>query len=292
MENLDILMRLDVVAEILRRLGLRRIVRWSRKIFESILGDTLRIEWEGLILTGAIEHRYYLQALREGRAEPGTMALVRKLVPQGGIVVDVGAYIGFYTLLAAKLVGPVGRVYAFEPNPQSCAILRRNIRLNRFEEMVQVFEACVLDFSGQVKFYLDYDGIQSSIVRLVPHTREVTLSCVTLDEVLGDVRAVNLMKIDVEGAEARVLLGAKDLIHRSPDLWLICEVYPAALTAGGSSLDELLRIIEDFGFMACAIDEDAMRLQPIPTNWPRAINIIAHRGSGERARSVNDLCEL
>lgn len=282
LDRLDVLNRLDTVARLLRRAGLGWLTRWGREVARYVLGGSLGIHWEGLLLTGAIEHRGYLKSLREGRREPGTAALVPRLVPPGGIAVDVGAYIGVYTLLAAKIVGSEGKVYAFEPDPRNCAILRRNVALNRLQGVVRVFEAAASDYTGSAKFFLnDGDASASSLVRPYPRAREITVSCVRLDEVLTDVDAIHFMKVDVEGAEVKVLQGAERLIRRSPDLWLVCEVNPTALVAGGSSPAKLLKLLADFGLVAQVIDEAKRALRPVPTDWSgvKYLNILAHRRS-------------
>ncbi|GBC84988.1 hypothetical protein HRbin11_01428 [bacterium HR11] len=280
-DRLDVLNTMDAVARLLRWAGLRQVTRWGREMVRRVLGDSLRIDWEGLTLTGAIEHRGYLRSLREGRREPGTVALVRRLVPEGVTVVDVGAYIGVYALLAAKIVGSEGKVYAFEPDPRNFAVLRRNVMLNHLQDIVVCFEAAASDRNGLAKFFINEgDASASSLVRPYPHAREVQVPCVRLDEALADIGAVHLMKVDVEGAEIKVLQGAEGLIRRSPDLWLICEVNPSALAAGGTSPAELLGLLSEFGFTARVIDENTMQLYQIPEDWSRVkyVNILAHRG--------------
>lgn len=94
---LKILYYLDKVAIPLRYIGLRRLTRAVRERLRGAISDALQIQWEGLVITGAIEHRNYLYSLREGKRETAGARLLYRLVPKDGVVIDVGAFIGVYT---------------------------------------------------------------------------------------------------------------------------------------------------------------------------------------------------
>jgi len=280
-DHLDVLDKLDGIARFLRRLGLRRVTRLGREVMRHFLRNSLRVEWEGLILMGELEHRNFLRSVREGWRERGTVAYVRRLVPPGGVMVDVGAHIGVYTLLSAKIVGPQGKVYAFEPDPRNSRVLKRNVVINGFSDRVEVFEVAASDHTGVVRLFInESEPSRSSFVRPDQNAFEVEVACVRLDDVLSELNVVHLIKIDVEGAELKALQGAEALLCRNPDLWLVCEINPSALAAGGVSPQDILGYLREFGFTARIIEEKTMELKSVPTDWTQVkhVNILAHRG--------------
>lgn len=133
------------------------------------------------------------------------------VVKPGDVVFDIGANVGFFTLLSASLVGPAGSVVAFEPLPEAAAYLHRHLVLNDITN-VRVVGAAVSDRSGQGSFFV---AQHNSLGRLA-HDGRLSVDVVTIDEWLkrGIVPPPNSLKIDVEGGEDAVLRGARDLLSR------------------------------------------------------------------------------
>jgi len=132
-------------------------------------------------------------------------------VRPGDVVYDVGANVGFYSLLASALVGPAGAVFAFEPLPRNLAILRRHLALNRAAN-VRVIAGAVADRPGVARF--DTSGIPE-MARL-SDAGGLEVPTVRLDDLLaaGQIAPPAVMKIDVEGAEYAALCGARGLLAR------------------------------------------------------------------------------
>lgn len=158
-------------------------------------------------IAGSSNHGCWL-----GSYEYRKRLVFEKLVTEGSIVFDIGAHVGFYTLLAAVLVGDRGRVFAFEPLPRNLLYLRKHLRLNRIKNVI-VIEAAVLDWGRMVFFN---EG-QSSSMAHVASQGKVRVKAVSLDELLakGELPTPTHIKIDVEGSEMQVLLGAKLLLTSS-----------------------------------------------------------------------------
>lgn len=159
---------------------------------------------------------------------------------QGDVVVDVGAFVGLYTVAAAKRVGPVGRVLAFEPDPANFLALCRHVRLNDVGDRVTAFQAAVGEADAEVLFQAGR-GPESHVVS--SDTGAIRVPVVRLDSVLRD-GAVNVLKIDVEGYELAVLEGCAGLLadsHRRPRA-IYVELHPHGLGGSGESarLFELL----------------------------------------------------
>lgn len=144
-----------------------------------------------------------------GTYEPEQTKLFAEMVKPGDVVFDVGAHFGYYTLLASKIVGPKGRVVAFEPSPGNLARLYRHIELNDRKNMT-VLELAVSDHEGTARF----ETRTGSGVGHLADDGPLEVKLTTLDS-LRDLPLPNVMKIDVEGAEVGVLTGAKSLLERA-----------------------------------------------------------------------------
>lgn len=139
-------------------------------------------------------------------------------VTEGSVVFDIGAHVGFYTLLASVLVGPSGKVFAFEPAPRNLFYLKEHLRLNRITN-VAVIEAAVSDSAGVVSF----DEGSDSSTGHISTEGQLKVRSVSLDELVsqGEVRIPHYIKIDVEGAEKLVLFGARSILAEAhPTLFL------------------------------------------------------------------------
>ncbi|MCA9873787.1 MAG: FkbM family methyltransferase [Ardenticatenaceae bacterium] len=136
----------------------------------------------------------------------------------GDVFYDVGANVGFFTVIGAKLVGSGGQVHAFEPVPENAAAVRHNCELNGMKQ-VTVWETAVSDRSGMGQLQLaQYSGGASLSVAAPPpdYKETVSVDLITLDEFLEEKKAAppSLVKIDVEGAEINVLKGMVNLIEK------------------------------------------------------------------------------
>jgi len=152
-----------------------------------------------------------------GTYELEKQKLFGKIVKKGDVVYDVGAHVGFYTLLAAELVGPNGKVFAFEPLPRNIFYLKKHIKINKCNN-VEIIEAAVSDKEGETNF-LESESTTSRL----DQKGSLKVKTVSLDNLWreGKVLPPDLIKIDVEGAELEVLKGAKDLIEtKKPTIFL------------------------------------------------------------------------
>lgn len=176
--------------------------------------------------------------------EPETVPLFFRLSMRAQVTLDVGAYVGFYTLLAAH-ANPAGRVYAFEPLPAIYERLKRNVALNRLAN-VTCMTSAVGDINGTAAFFHVSAPMPSSsslsweFMRSTGQVRSLTVPVITLDRVVHDNRLdhIDLVKIDTESTEPQVLRGMIETLHRDHPA-IICEV----LTGRGSerSLEEILQ---------------------------------------------------
>jgi FkbM family methyltransferase len=156
-------------------------------------------------IVGSSNHGCWL-----GSYEYEKQRLLANLISTGDVVFDLGANVGFYTLLAAVCVGPRGRVLAFEPVETNVGMLRRHLALNRVTT-VQIIQAAVSDTTGTAVFG---PGSGPTTGRLSPDGA-IQVPTVTLDNLVFEqaTPAPQVIKIDIEGGEARALAGARRLIE-------------------------------------------------------------------------------
>jgi FkbM family methyltransferase len=151
-----------------------------------------------------------------GTWEPEVTKVVATTVKPGMTVVDIGAHIGYYTLLFAKYVGPSGRVFAFEPLPANFELLERNVRLNELP-YIQTFSQAIFSRNQEVALGVP-DDLQHSGDASVYHgggARQFRVSATTLDSFCDSANLrPDVVKMDVEGAEYDVLMGAERMIDR------------------------------------------------------------------------------
>jgi FkbM family methyltransferase len=182
------------------------------------------------------------------------------------VMLDVGANFGYYANLVAHLAGPHAAVYAFEPSSDMFQALTTNRELNRFEQL-HPQHAAVADVAGSLQLELPPAGNQG-LGRIRDHgdtadgKRYEEVQTLTLNEFAVEKKLARLdfIKIDVEGAEMRVLSGAEDVIRRFKPKMMI-EINPPSLEDFGTSATELLQKIRDLGYVVYGLE--GARLNPL-----------------------------
>jgi FkbM family methyltransferase len=156
----------------------------------------------------------------------------------GWTVVDVGSNLGYYALLASRLVGTEGTVFAFEPTPSTYKALLKNIALNQAHN-IRTFQAALSDSCGAVPIV---ENVQDDYNRIgAPgETGGEQIPCFTLDDFVEEqqIRRIDLIKVDIEGAEHKFLLGARNTINRFRPVIAI-ELNPNALKVYGATVGDL-----------------------------------------------------
>ncbi len=179
---------------------------------------------------------------RHATWEADVVRLLETTLRPGATFVDVGANVGFHSVVACRLVEPTGRVVAFEPEPESAAILRANLwRHSCACALVQ--QAAASDSAGHVRLTPDREGRSGSALSA---EGEIEAEAVRLDDVL-DGATVDVLKVDVEGAEPLVLRGAAETIRRSPGIVAVVE-FRLERHLDGSEPADVLAYYESLGF--------------------------------------------
>jgi FkbM family methyltransferase len=197
------------------------------------------------------------QHVKEDRYEPHVTRLFRGRLRPGMNVLDIGANIGYYTMLSASLVGPTGSVIAIEPNPESVKLLEASRRENVFGN-VTVFQVAAGREPGLLVMHGFYSNAMTSAVpdSAAALVTSKTVPCFRIDDLVPRDRNIDFVKIDVEGAEYNALSGASELLRRCHPT-IVSEFSPLTMP-GISGVDgrTYLRFLLDFGYKISVIEGD------------------------------------
>lgn len=187
--------------------------------------------------------------------EAGPISQLQSLIPQGALAVDVGANVGFFTRRLAHWVGETGHVFAIEPEDVNFAELTRRLASEGLSKRVTAIKAVADRASGEVRLTVNRDHPGDHKIG----DNGVPVRAVSLDSLLASERhKIAFIKIDVQGAEMRVLAGAQDILRRDRPA-LFVEVDPAALGNFGSGTDELFHLLSQFGYEPHTLERDGPR---------------------------------
>jgi FkbM family methyltransferase len=196
------------------------------------------------------------ELLRDGIFERCETELIRSLLKPGHVVVDVGGNIGYYSLIAADIVGSAGRVYTFEPEPSNFAFLERNVQINAFRNIT--LERFALSNTRESKrlFLNSTNSGGHHLYDAGEGEESVTVETITLDEYLaGKELPVHLVKMDIEGFEPFAFEGMKRVLAANPGVRLLTEFFPNMMATAGASSQDYLNGLKQLGFSLLLVDE-------------------------------------
>ena len=221
----------------LLRLPLRSLP--ARLVVPILSGPNRGMRWR----VGAFDHGCWL-----GSFEIEKQQRLRDRLREGMTVFDIGAHVGFYTLLLARAVGDSGKVIAFEPWPANVTDCLAHVRMNHLGNVV-VVPAAVTKTPGLAFFA---SGESTSTGRLARTDTGIRVTCVTLDELLkaGGFPVPDVIKVDVEGAESQVLEGAETLLREHAATWFVALHSPEQKQA-------CLGLLTDAGYAVSGLNGDS-----------------------------------
>lgn len=222
----------------------------------------------------------------DGLWEPHVTTWMQSTLVRGNVFVDVGANVGYFTLLGARLVGPEGLVVAVEAHPDTVRILQRNVVLNGLYGYVTSHHRAAWSENVDLEFHLRENFAGSSSVgvigaaglqRLGDTERSVTVPAVRLDDLLADLpRPVDVIKMDVEGAEVQALKGLERTLRSNPHIVVMFEWARAPIEAVGDTPAALAELVDSYGFKLKLLETgetvDTARLLELPYG-----NVVASR---------------
>lgn len=265
-------------AAIWQRISIRRInvlllivVLLLLPLIAGELVRRVRFYWTGAVVVQG--STFYLQpddtyltqyVLDWGCYEPTETQLFRSKIQPGDTVIDVGANVGWFTVIASKLVGEKGRVFAFEPDPTSFGYLQRNVEVNGCKNVI-LEQKALSNEEGKVELFIatEHLGLHR-IYDFEDGRKSVTVDAVRLDDYLdGLVSSVEVIKIDTEGAEGVIVEGMNKTLSGNRDVKLFMEFSPDNLRQSDYDPSKLLHQCISHGFEFHGISEARERVFPI-----------------------------
>jgi FkbM family methyltransferase len=218
-----------------------------------------------------------------GLHEEGTVKLCRRLIRPGMTVIDAGAHVGYFTRLFAELVGPHGKVYAFEPNPHTFALLKKNTE--RLSNAVLINKGLSRE-SGQSRLFLNEHEFADSLFQQNDALSSIHIEVISMDEFWQQLGRpyVDFIKMDVEGAEPDILKGATQLLSCQKGLGLVTEFRPVSLEAAGIDPAVFLDLLCSLKFRYAAIGPQGDLLTELPNiKVGKYVNLFCEKLSGGSA---------
>ena len=243
---------------------------------------------------------YTQRRIYYGSYEPGEVAVLTRLLRPGDVALDVGAHVGFFTLLAAAAVGESGEVHAFEPVPANFEALTGNVGLNGFRNVV-ANQVAVGQEAGSFELGTTAEGVNTGAYTQGGEQSSFTAETIALDEYVADRigdRPVRLAKIDVEGVEPEVLSGFRRRLATQPPEALIVEVNVDMLAFHGHRARDITEPLVAAGYGLYRVGA-LRRLRPLkpedldasprpPTSGPtRGLIKLINQGLRERRTFFN-----
>ncbi len=204
-----------------------------------------------------LEDRNYLEPFSNDQLyEPGTTNFLKTILKKGMNVINIGANIGYFTLLAAREVGPDGKVFAFEPFPQTVELLKKNIDLNGYKN-VQVISMAVSDRKEKSFLALKSDSGHNFVTSASNKEYDsIEIITTTVDDHFDKNLKIDLLVMDAEGYEPKILDGMKNTLENNPTMQILTEYNPHTLQIAKTSGQKFLEKLEEFGFSIQVIDID------------------------------------
>ena len=255
---------------------------WRRFFRFRPTADGVRIKVPGV---GWVAMRLHLSgdnfisaALRSGDLQdPHVLAVLRGFTRPGDTVLDVGANIGWFSVIASRLVGSGGTVFAIEPDPLNADLLQDNLRRNRCTNVI-LEQVAAGATAGVARLYHSTDNAGDHQMAVIADRASwVDVPVHPLDSLLaGRAQRVDVLKMDTQGSEAATLRGMTDLLARHPRLRMVLEFWPHGLERCGSTAAELLDLL-DATPRRYWLMENSRRIRPtdIPALRHRAVTDFA-----------------
>lgn len=192
---------------------------------------------------------------------------VKNEIQPNDIVLDIGANIGYFTLIFANLVGKNGKVYAFEPEPKNFSLLTKNVRTNGYNNVI-LENIALSDENKIIKLYLSKGNMGQHRIYPSKYTRKdfVSIKANTLDNYFKNdpnSKRVSFIKMDVEGSEMGVLNGMKSLLDENRKITIAIEFVPTCIREFGANPKDLLNFLAERNFEFNLINDEEKKIEKV-----------------------------
>ena len=205
-----------------------------------------------------------------GHYEPYQTSLIRQIVKPGNTVLDVGAHIGYYSLIIADRITEAGTLLAFEPDPTNFSLLRKNLSVNNIRN-VEAINKALSDETAEVDFFVsEKNRGDNRLYSAEPDFTKTHVAAVDLDSFLAERELkIDFIKMDIQGAELKALRGMQSTLASLTDIEIIFEFWPFGLCSCGENPEELLAFVETLGFRIAEVHEGSKAVREL--NLPQLL---------------------
>jgi FkbM family methyltransferase len=209
-----------------------------------------------LIIRNIQEYKMYLnlydfglskQLFINGIREPECTRIMKQILKKDMIIAEIGANIGYYALMEASIIGENGKIYAIEPFPPNFELLKKNIELNSYEKIIELYNIAISNKPGITKLYIkDKHNLCNMLDSECKDFIEVETK--TLDDFIENKKLPDLIRMDVEGYEYYILEGMKKTLEKCDSCKMFIEVHPYQMYENGLDYKKPIRMLFDHGF--------------------------------------------
>ena len=264
---------LSTMQRILEPLPIRGKGRLSQAVFRFLQANEAQCHPLPNVTVHVRPEVWIERLMWAGAYERELVDLFKRVLGPGMVALDVGANIGYFSALAAGLVGPTGLVHSFEPAPTCFSQLKRNLAAFSWADASPF---AVADESGIARFHLSEQPNQTGWGSLLADEKgvmqETGVQVVTLDQWVRQqgIRRIDFIKMDVEGAEYRALLGATELLQKCRPL-IVAELNSACLARDGRTPEDILGLLRSTGYETFAFNDGVLAMPVEVCNHTSAI---------------------
>ncbi len=181
--------------------------------------------------------------------EESSVNIIKKLIKKGDVVVDIGANIGFYTLLFSKLVGNKGKVFAFEPEPNNFKLLKRNIEENNIHNVFLIKKGVSNSTSIMKLFTTKNNCGWHSLIDVGEDRTPIDIDTVKLDDYFkNNFSKISFIKMDIEGGEPQALQGMQTILKYNQNIKIMTEFHPFYLEKAEKNPNDFLKMLKKYKF--------------------------------------------
>jgi FkbM family methyltransferase len=221
-------------------------LRFSDHVVKKVQGNRMALSLNDIGISREL--------VLKGVHEKNSTNQFKKEVKEGMVLLEIGANIGYYTLIAARIIGGQGHIYAFEPSPQNFKSLVDNVTINGFDDIVEAHKKGLGDKTGKSKFFLSTKSNMSSFLRRedmgeIKQVQTIEVDTITVDDFL-DGEKIDYIRMDVEGFEWEVVEGMGKTLEdkeNSPKGMFI-EIHSELLKKNNHSVREFINILKGYGY--------------------------------------------
>jgi len=222
----------------------------------------------------------------DGKYEKGTVSVLKQLLKPGMTVLNIGANIGYFSVIISKIVGPAGRVFCFEPFPSTAELLKKNVKMNNCNN-VEVFTKAISNKSGKDSMWIAPSSVNNFISKKgIPGLEKLDVDVTTVDDFVNEKNLqIDFIFMDAEGSERNAIEGMRNTIIDNKKLEIITEFNPYTFELAGTSGKEFLDVCSEFNFEFYIINENKATISPIShekllsIHYPQYENIYLKRSN-------------